>query len=98
MVQSESLFDPSRLAGVQYDHTVLHDGSAVVVQANEARIVKSRVLFLVAGSAQLEGESRVLLHLGGGKGTAAVAGAAGASGLMAILFVIARLLLGRRHG
>jgi hypothetical protein len=46
------------------DHAVLQGGSAVVVSAAEARLVKSRAVAVVADRLTAEGELRTLLHIG----------------------------------
>ena len=92
--------DRSGVVNLASEHVVLHDGSAVVVTTKEARLVKSRVLLLVADDAHLDGESRVLIRIGRGKAGpgAAIAGAAGASALLAaFVLLLGRLILGRRR-
>jgi len=49
---------------LQSDHVVLQGSSATIVNAKEARIVKSKILFFRSDSTTIEGKVTTLIHVG----------------------------------
>ncbi|MDQ3513591.1 MAG: hypothetical protein M3462_08000 [Chloroflexota bacterium] len=56
--------DRSGVVRAQVEHMVMHAGSAVVVVATEARLVKTKAILVVSRSTTLEDSTRVLVHIG----------------------------------
>ena len=56
--------DRSGVVRAETDHLVMHAGSAVVVVAQEARLVKTKALLVVSRSTTLDDSARVLVHIG----------------------------------
>jgi hypothetical protein len=64
-IQTKSAqLERSGVLSLASDHTVLHNSSAIAVKANEARIVKGRILFFRSDTTQVEGELKSLIHIG----------------------------------
>lgn len=91
--------DRSGVVRAQVEHMVMHAGSAVVVVATEARLVKTKAILVVSRSTTLEDSARVLVHIGPETTcTTPVLGTKGAASFGAAFAVVLFLLrsLGRR--
>lgn len=93
--------DRSGVVQLEAEHAVMQGGTAFAVVAEEARIVRSRVLINVARATQFDAETRVFLQVGpSAPCTKPAVGAAGAAGFGAAFALVTFLLgaLRRRNG
>ncbi len=85
--------DRSGVVQLESERAVMHGGTAFAVVAQEARVVRSRVLVNVGRSTHFDAETRVFLHIGPAASCAKpVVDGAGAAGFGAALGLVLFLL------